>query len=96
MLNAIGRSLKNFPTIPMPPERFMDNNRNILVVEETSYYGEEMAEQHRNLLSKLNREQKHVYESVLNAVDNDQGGFFLCMGVEGVERFFCGILLLPV
>ncbi|XP_074370042.1 uncharacterized protein LOC141711481 [Apium graveolens] len=76
LLNSIGRSLKNYPTIPMPPAKFLDRCKNKFVLEETNYYRKEMLQQHEQLVSNLNEEQKNVYEAILNSVDKNDGGFF--------------------
>ncbi|XP_074366716.1 uncharacterized protein LOC141707443 [Apium graveolens] len=80
VLNSIGRSLKNYPTIPMPPSKFLDRSINKLVLEETSYYTKIIFKEHRQLVSNLNNEQKNVYEAVLNSVEKGEGGFFFVYG----------------
>ncbi|XP_074374145.1 uncharacterized protein LOC141714530 [Apium graveolens] len=42
LLNDIGKSLKDFPTMPYPPEVFLYNSGNGLIAEETSYDTEQM------------------------------------------------------
>ncbi|KAK1402319.1 hypothetical protein POM88_001924 [Heracleum sosnowskyi] len=80
LLNSIGRSLKNYPTLSMPPARYLDNCKNKLVLEETTYCEKEMTEEHQRLVQNLNYEQKRVYDAVLSKVDKNDGGFFFVYG----------------
>ncbi|KAK1367357.1 hypothetical protein POM88_042918 [Heracleum sosnowskyi] len=64
LLNSIGRSLKNYPTLSMPPARYLDNCKNKLVLEETTYCEKEMTEEHQRLVQNLNYEQKRLINSV--------------------------------
>lgn len=94
LLNSIERSLKNYPTIPIPPSKYLDGCKNKLVLVETSYCEKEMTEEHLRLVKHLNTEQKRVYNNVLNSVENNDGGFSLCMVVEVAERHISGKLSL--
>ena len=88
LLNSIGRSLRNYPTIRMPAEKYLDRSENKLVLEETSYNVDEMIKQHEEYVSKLNNEQKKVYDTVIDSVNKDVGGFFFVYGSGGCGKTF--------
>lgn len=88
LLNSIGRSLRNYPTLPMPPAKYLDNCNNKLVFEETSYCEKEMAETHQRLVQNLNFEQKKVYDAVLGKVEKNDGGFFFVYGSGGCGKTY--------
>ena len=70
----------------MPPAKYLDRSRNKLVLEETSYCEKEMYEEHKRLVVNLNQEQKDVYDTVMKAVENNEGGFFFVYGSRSEER----------
>ncbi|XP_074327016.1 uncharacterized protein LOC141664957 [Apium graveolens] len=61
LLNDIGKSLKDFPTMHFPPDVFRCTDLNRLIIEETSYNKDEMKELHDANYNKLNAEQMKVY-----------------------------------
>ncbi|KAK1374264.1 hypothetical protein POM88_030457 [Heracleum sosnowskyi] len=68
MLNTLGKSLIHFPTIPMPSTIYLDKCINRLILEERSYDTSKMHDEHKDLVSKLNIEQKRVYDAVIQSV----------------------------
>lgn len=88
MLNTLGKSLKNFPTIPMPSGTYLDKCTNRLILEERSYAICQMQDEHKGMVSKLNVEQKHVYDAVIQSVYEDKGGLFFVYGSGGCGKTF--------
>ncbi|XP_074376809.1 uncharacterized protein LOC141718324 [Apium graveolens] len=88
LLNDIGKSLKDFPTMPYLPEVFLYNSGNGLIAEETGYDTEQMKRQHDENYIKLNREQKEVYEAIVKSVNSNKGGQFFVYGSGGHEKTF--------
>lgn len=88
MLNTLGKSLKNFPTIPMPSSTYLDKCSNRLILEERSYDISQMHDEHKDLVSKLNVEQKRVYDVVIQSVYEDNGGLFFVYGSGGCDKTF--------
>ncbi|XP_074346781.1 uncharacterized protein LOC141685588 [Apium graveolens] len=72
LLNGIEKSLKDFPIMPYPPEVFLYNSSNGLIAEETGYDTDKMKRQHDENYIKLNREQKEVYEAVVESVNSNK------------------------
>ncbi|XP_074361234.1 uncharacterized protein LOC141701490 [Apium graveolens] len=83
LLNDIGKSLKDFPTMPYPPEVFLYNSGNGLIAEETGYDTEQMRRKHDENYIKLNKEQKEVYEAV---VKSDEAPMQHRHGIESVDK----------
>ncbi|KAL8156077.1 hypothetical protein AgCh_001236 [Apium graveolens] len=88
LLNDIGKSLKYFPTMPYPPEVFLYNSGNGLIVEETGYNIEQIKKQHDENYLKLNKEQKDVYEAVIESVNSNKGRQFFVYGSSGCGKTF--------
>lgn len=88
LLNSIGKSLKNFPCIPMPPSQYFSRSQNRLIFEERSYDIDEMKQLHEKLVSQLNEEQLEFYKKVMDAVNNDHGGLFFLYGSGGCGKTF--------
>ena len=88
MLNSIGKSLKHFPTMPFPGSQYLDLHRNRLILEETNYDQKEMSDQHAVLFSKLNQEQKCVYDALVQSVHLNTGGVYFVYGSGGCGKTF--------
>ncbi|XP_074327666.1 uncharacterized protein LOC141665580 [Apium graveolens] len=88
LLNDIGKFLKDFLIMPYPPEVFLYNIGNGLIAEKTGYDTEQMKRQHDENSIKLNREQKEVYEAVVESVNSNKGGKFFVYGSGGCGKTF--------
>ena len=64
---------------------FSDNN---LIIEETSYDIEDMAQQHKSLISSCTDEQLDIYNRIIKSVENDEGGLFFVHGSGGCGKTF--------
>ncbi|XP_074327665.1 uncharacterized protein LOC141665579 [Apium graveolens] len=90
LLNDIGKRLRNFPNMPFPGEAYFFNSENRLILEETSYDTEDIKKIHEKNHSLLNDEQKRVYDSILDNINQKKVVFSSFTGVEVVERLSCG------
>ncbi|XP_074359006.1 uncharacterized protein LOC141698233 [Apium graveolens] len=88
LLNDIGKSLRNFPDMPYPGDAFFSNYEKRLILEETSYDIEEMKRIHTRNHSLLNDEQKIVYDSILDNINQKNGGVFFVYGSGGCVKTF--------
>lgn len=88
LLRSIGKSLKDFPLLPRPPSNFLDLDINNLIIEETSYDKAQLANQHNNLFSQCNDEQKNVFHAVMERVNQKQGGLLFVYGSGGCGKTF--------
>ncbi|KAL8134562.1 hypothetical protein AgCh_009544 [Apium graveolens] len=83
LLNDSGKSLTNFPDMPFLGEAYFSNSDNRLILEETSYDREERKKIHEKNHSLLNDEQKRVYDSILDNINQKKGGVFFVYGSRG-------------
>ncbi|CAH9125196.1 unnamed protein product, partial [Cuscuta epithymum] len=88
MLRKCGRSLEEFETMPIPDNRFLSNNGNRLVYDELRYDRVKLVEEHKQLLGNLTAEQRAIYETVMNAIDSNNGGVFFVYGYGGTGKTF--------
>ncbi|XP_074351411.1 uncharacterized protein LOC141690517 [Apium graveolens] len=88
LLNDIGKSLRNFPDMPYPGDAFFSNSENRLILEEKSYDIEELKRIHTRNHSLLNDEQKIVYDSILDNINQKKGGVFFVYGSGGCRKTF--------
>lgn len=88
LLNDVGKSLRDFPTIPFPGEKYFHSDVNRLIAEETNYDVEEMYALHDSNLAKLNVEQRKIYDSVIANAENNIGGAFFVYDSGGCGKMF--------
>lgn len=72
----------------MPSSIYLDKCNNRLILEERSYDTNQMHNEHNDMVSKLNIEQKCVYDVVLDSVYRDVGGFFFVYESGGCGKTF--------
>lgn len=88
ILNENAKSLSDYPSLPQVDEYVLPDVTNRLVMQETSYDQQEQASRSRDLISKLNCEQKVIFDKIMHAVDCDEGGFFFVHGFGGTDKTF--------
>ncbi|XP_031112149.1 uncharacterized protein LOC116016128 [Ipomoea triloba] len=88
LLSLWGKSLKDFPEMPIPDESSMCLSENMLIAEELAYDKESLKTEHETLVTQLTDEQKNVYESVMNDIDSNGGGLFFVYGYGGTGKTF--------
>lgn len=93
-MNGIGKSLKDFPTLPFPPAKYLESHSNRLLVEELSYDTNEMKNESLMLEKNLNVEQKKIYEDVIKTVNTKSGGFFFVYGSGGCGKTYLWISII--
>ena len=87
-MNDVGKSLKDFPTIPFPDEKYFHSDVIRLIAEETSYDPREMSVLHDRNLAKLNADQRKIYDSVVEKAENNIGGACFVYGSGGCGKTF--------
>ena len=89
ILNNYGRSLSEFPNMPIPV--ISDNNEqniNRLIREEQQYNIEELAKFAENNFSRLNTDQQIAYEKIIAAVVSETSEIFFIDGPGGTGKTF--------
>lgn len=79
ILRSIGKSLKDYPQLPQPPEEYLCHGLNNLILDETSYDRELMHSEYQMLYNNCNDEQKVIFHDVMRSIENGQGGVFFCL-----------------
>lgn len=88
LLNEVGKSLKDYPTMPFPPDQYLFGLGNTLIYEERSYDSAEMRAIHDRGYPNLNAEQLDVYKEVVDSVNQGNGGLFFVYGSGGCGKTF--------
>ncbi|XP_071740490.1 uncharacterized protein [Rutidosis leptorrhynchoides] len=87
ILQRNSSTLKKY-SMPYPSTAFSNQSRNLLIVDELSYDKSVLAAEHADLKCKLTNEQRHAYDTILNAVNEDRGGVFFLYGYGGTGKTF--------
>ncbi|XP_071714220.1 uncharacterized protein [Rutidosis leptorrhynchoides] len=87
-LNSFGQSLKNIPKMPFPDYQFIQHSCNMLIQDELAYDRDALLDEHQILHSMLTTEQKTAYETIIDSIDNDDGGLFFLYGYGGTGKTF--------
>ncbi|XP_077221657.1 uncharacterized protein LOC143855411 isoform X2 [Tasmannia lanceolata] len=81
-----GKSLIDFKPLPLPDATLLSQLNNRLIREETSYDKEQLRIEHAELYSGLNSDQRNIYDSVVTAVTEKEGGLFFVYGHGGTGK----------
>ncbi|XP_028752703.1 uncharacterized protein LOC114712351 [Neltuma alba] len=88
LLHANGKSLHEFPSLPLPIETATIDLHNHLILQELSYDRQALSEEANTLSQSLNDEQLLIYNIILSAVNLSDGGFFFVYGYGGTGKTF--------
>ncbi|XP_071729034.1 uncharacterized protein [Rutidosis leptorrhynchoides] len=88
VLHKHGKSLSDFSTLPQPDPSLLTQLDNRLIREELNYNIKEMKTLHDNLFRSLNPEQLTLYERLIKAVTNQEGGLYFLYGPGGTGKTF--------
>ena len=88
-LHKSGKSLCNFPPMPLPSNRWADAERNRLLAEQLAYNRDEQRMKADQQISLLNPEQRGAFDVVVNAVLNKSPRMFFLNGPAGTGKTFC-------
>ncbi|GKD26623.1 DNA helicase [Tanacetum coccineum] len=87
LLNSTSRSLKHFG-LPMPPKRFLNTLRNKFVMEEKNHNQLLLLKGKDPLIPKLNKDQKVIFDLILNAVKTKVQELVFVYGHGGTGKTF--------
>lgn len=88
MMQGNGRSLRDYPPIPLPSADTVQNLSSRLVAEELNFDRGVLTDFLGNSLQKLTDEQKTAFNKIMQAVEGDNGGFFFLYGYGGTGKTF--------
>ncbi|XP_071694640.1 uncharacterized protein [Rutidosis leptorrhynchoides] len=87
-LQSNGKSLRSFSSMPVPTSTNLNLSENPLIIDELSYDMSALESEHLELIAKLNSDQKKAYDTIINAVEADNGGVFFLYGYGGTGKTF--------
>ncbi|XP_074342909.1 uncharacterized protein LOC141680634 [Apium graveolens] len=73
LFNDVGKSLKDYNSMPFPNDSFMHGLDKRLLSDELCYNKEHEHDEHDKLYKSLNKEKLHVYASIIDSVENGKG-----------------------
>ncbi|GJW38058.1 DNA helicase PIF1, ATP-dependent [Tanacetum coccineum] len=88
MLRSNNRSLKDIQNMPYPDQEYRMDGYNRLIYDETLYNKDQLREQHVKLYGSLKTEQKGIYSTIMDDVDNNKGGMFFVYGYGGTRKTY--------
>ncbi|XP_071708928.1 uncharacterized protein [Rutidosis leptorrhynchoides] len=88
VLHKHGKSLSDFPSLPQPDASLLTQLDNRLIREELNYNIKEMKNLHDNLFRSLNPEQLALYDRLIKAITNQEGGLYFLYGPGGTGKTF--------
>ncbi|CAN6697011.1 unnamed protein product [Malus baccata var. baccata] len=74
--------------LPQPNNLMMDRLKARSLREELNYDANSLKQEHSLLIGQLNKEQKLVYDSVMETIDNNRSGLFFVHGHGGTGKTF--------
>lgn len=87
-MNEVGKSLKDYPTMPFPDASYLHGALNRLIEEEKGYDKIEMKIQHDKSFTILNPDQLEVYNTIVHSINIGRGGMFFVYGSGGCGKTF--------
>ncbi|XP_019166702.1 PREDICTED: uncharacterized protein LOC109162455 [Ipomoea nil] len=88
LLSMMGKSLRDFPEMPVADFENYNVISNRLIQEELAYDRVAQEKENNELVSQLTDEQKVIYEEVLTDIESKAGGFFFVYGYGGTGKTF--------
>nr|GEX21906.1 DNA helicase [Tanacetum cinerariifolium] len=87
MLNGFGKLVKDFG-MPTPLQHLLEDLTNKLLMEEKNYKRDMLRQVTLHAVSKLNSEQRKIYDLIMNATSNDQQELIFIYGHGGTRKMF--------
>jgi hypothetical protein len=88
LLQESGRSLRDFPHMPLPVFPWLQVEVNPLIAEQLDYDRVEQAQEHDERLQQLNDGQRAAYDCIIESVENETGDLFFLEGSGGTGKTF--------
>ena len=89
ILSKYGKSLNDFPNMPIPiisPNNEQNTNR--LIREEQQYNIEELTKSTEDNISRLNIDQQAAFKKIMTAIENNTSEIFFVDGPGGTGKTF--------
>ena len=87
ILQSNGKTLKDFPPMPIPDSsELYQGNR--LIEEELNYDRNKLREEFNNMKTVMTDEQRHAFNTIMNALSTNCGAVFFLYGYGGTGKTF--------
>ncbi|XP_025611896.1 uncharacterized protein [Arachis hypogaea] len=87
-LQANGRSLREFDGMPFPSFGTIEGLDDRLIMDELNFDVDGLRNQLDTNLTNMNVDQRKAFDVIINAVNENQGGFFFVYGYGGTGKTF--------
>ncbi|XP_057456739.1 uncharacterized protein LOC130747739 isoform X2 [Lotus japonicus] len=88
LLQSNRRSLKDFPSMPYPQGYVTNRLGNKLIYAERDYDTTKLNEEFQNYFKSLTDEQRTIFDTIMKAVSDEQGGMYFLYGHGGTGKTF--------
>jgi hypothetical protein len=88
LLDQSGRSLRDFPPMPLPQMNWGQIVGNRLLAEQKDYDPEEQQRLADEYIAKLNADQQKAFDTIMEAIQNKSGDCFFLSGPGGTGKTF--------
>lgn len=88
LMQSSGKTLKNYDGMPLPVGSRIFDEQNRLVLEELQYDRFEMSDKLRKYMSTINADQKKVFDTIMNAVSENNGSIYFVYGHGGTGKTY--------
>ncbi|RYR77544.1 hypothetical protein Ahy_A01g002051 [Arachis hypogaea] len=88
LLQSNGKSLRNYAGMPVPNNSLVSQFSNLMLLRELQYDTVSLTREHDANVSKLNEEQRVVYDKIIDCVSNKKHEFFLSTGLLALKKLF--------
>ncbi|KAI3941961.1 hypothetical protein MKW98_009171 [Papaver atlanticum] len=88
LMKRSGRTLAEFPSMPIPEKEKEYAYKNKLIDEELDYDKEKLRTQHISLKNGLNSVQREIFDAVSQSIEQGNGGLFFVHGSGGTGKTY--------
>ncbi|XP_052620798.1 uncharacterized protein LOC111886898 [Lactuca sativa] len=81
-------SLKNFTRMPLPDVDSVSSSNNRLISEELDYDIPNLKNEFERLYIALTSEQRNIFDDIMTAINNNEGGVFFVYGYGGTGKTY--------
>ncbi|XP_057747007.1 uncharacterized protein LOC130966238 [Arachis stenosperma] len=91
-----GRSLKEFPAMLYPSLDLFHGLKDRLLLDEVNFDRSLLKQQYMQSLKTMTDEQRYAFDTIVDSINNDRGGFFFLYGYGGTGKTCGGNIVLNV
>ncbi|KAF7827231.1 uncharacterized protein G2W53_018395 [Senna tora] len=88
LLRNNGRTLMDFPPLPVPNGNSISNLQNRLILDQLNFDKEELAAESTHLISKMTNEQKYISNQIMHSTSTPNDGVFFVHGYGGTGKTY--------